>query len=86
MLGYDFMGEGKETGMVKLLESTNMSKLITLKIAFNNSPEKISERVFTAIEKNLHMLEKLCLLQANAKTIEKAKKTFKKKCEVVSEE
>jgi hypothetical protein len=38
MLGYDFMGEGKETGMVKLLESTNMSKLTTLKIAFNNCP------------------------------------------------
>lgn len=86
MLGYDFMGEGKETGMVKLLESTNMSKLTTLKIAFNNCPEKISERVFTAIEKKLHMLEKLCLLQANAKAIEKGKKTFKKNCEVVSEE
>ncbi len=38
MLGYDFMGEGKDTGMVKLLESTNTSKLRTLKIGLNKCP------------------------------------------------
>lgn len=70
MLGYDFMGgEGKDSSMIKLLESTNTSKLTTLKIAFNNCPEKVSEKVFTAIEKNLNFLEKLCLLQASTKVV-----------------